>query len=175
MSTTNDEKIILITPDNIGVGIPDNDLVAIGVNMVVPPILRPNAQYVLKKIREVAGGAPITPALIMQLSLQAMMFSANSGPTETGGIKKDVVMYALRKWVLETDNASLDLPSKTALFLFLQDDGPVAVSIDQLYFASRQAKELFTGMTKACLCGLKKSKPKPTPKDFNPDVDEDFD
>ena len=159
---------LLATPSDVTVNIQDGDLVAQGVNMVMPNHLKPNAQYVLQKIRDVAGGAPITPSLIMQLTLQAMMFAGNSGPGLGGGFKKDVVMYALRKMVLEADDNTLDLPSKTALFLLLQDDGAVSVMIDQLVFASKQAKNLFTGMTEGCFCGLKKPKPKSLPKDFNP-------
>lgn len=165
---------ILVTPTSVAITIPDEDLVAQGVNMIISNHLKPNAQYVLQKIRDVAGGAPITPTLIAQLAMQAMMFAGNSGPGLGGAVKKDVVMYALRKMVLESDSETLDLPSKTALFMLLQDNGMVSITIDNIIFAANQTSELFSGMTKSCMCGLKRPKAKALPNDFSPNGTNDF-
>jgi hypothetical protein len=140
------------------------ELTTQGINMVMPDPLKPNIRYVLQKIREVAGGAAITSSLVMQLTMQAMMFAGDSGPELGGKLKKDVVIHSLRKLVLETE---MEVLSKSALLMILQDGGLVSVSIDQLIFASKQAKELFTGMTKSCFCGLKSAKPKALPSDFD--------
>lgn len=150
--------------------IPDDDILAQGVNMMISDDLKPNAQYVLKKIRDVCGGESITPSLLMQLTLQAMMFSASSGPGLGGRFKKEIVMHALRKLVLDADNKSIDIASKTALFMLLQDNGAVSTVIDNLVIAANAAANIdFKGMTNRFGCKCFGQKPKPLPADFNKD------
>lgn len=145
----------------------ENDLVAQGVNMIMPDNLKPNAQYVLQKIRGIVDGEPITPTLLTQLALQAMMFAANSGPGLGGSLKKDVVMYSLRKLVLESKPETLDLTSKTALFMLLQDEGVISVTIDQLVFVWKGLGPNFSGTMNRFGCKCFGQKPAPLPADFN--------
>jgi hypothetical protein len=160
---------LLVTPTDVSVKITEDDILAQGVNMIMPDNLKPNAQYVLQKIRDLVDGAPITPSLIMQLTLQAMMFSASAGPGLGGHIKKDVVMFALRKLVLESDNDTLDITSKTALFILLQNNGAVSSVIDNLVMVSKKATNInLSGQINRCFIACFGQKQKALPKDFTP-------
>ncbi len=141
----------------------DKDLLSAGVDMVVPDHLKPNADYLLRKLRAmVSGDKDVDAKLLTELSLQAMIIMSNFGGV-SGGFKKEIVLKTLRQIVMDQSNSKLDLMTKSALILLLSDGGMVSGMIDNFVWASKQHLN-FDGIRK--FCGCVKRGPQ-EPRDFN--------